>query len=185
MSVLSRPALHRPTLHRATAPTQREGHVPLPRTPSGSEGTATTRPSQITRPAPQPDRRTRATMIVGGGLAVALAIGVGTYTLLEDDGSSTVIAPSVTYVPGFGDLGRDAAAAARAADAAAAAGVPVPGFDVATAAEQRAALAQRLRNSGEDATAVSSGSTTASDAARLSEAQRDAALARRAQSIPE
>lgn len=175
MSVLSRPVRH-----HVTAPTQREERIPLPRTSPEPDGPSLRTSPQINQPVPQSSRRTRAIMIVGGGLAVALAVGVGTYALVDGDGgSSTVIAPSVVKVPSVADLGRDAAAAARgAASAGLAASTAV------TEAERQAALAQRLHNSGGDAAVFSSGSTTSSDAARLTEAQRDAALARRAQNFP-
>lgn len=173
MSVLSRPAHH-----RVTAPTQREARIPLPRTSPVPESPELRRRPQTTQPAPMTDRRTRTIMVIGGGLAVALAIGVGTYAVIDDGGGTSVVAPSVAKVPTAADLGRDAAAAARGADS-----TSVTSSTAVTEAERRAALAQRLRNSG-DAAVVTSGSTIGSDAARLSEAQRDAALARRAQNSP-
>ncbi len=174
MSVLSRP-----TRHHVTAPSQREVRIPLPRTSPEPEGPALQPTPQITQPAPTSGRRTRSMIVVGGGLAGALAIGVGTYVLVEDDGGTTVIAPSVARAPSAADLGRDAAAAARGP-----ASTGLPASTAVTEAERQAALAQRLNNSGGDVAVLSGSSTTGSDASRLTEAQRDAALARRAQNSP-
>ena len=135
MSVLSRP-----DRRRVTAPTQREVRVPLSRTSADPDDPTLRVSPQTTQLAPMSSHRSRTIVLVGGALAAALATGVGTYLLVEDDGGSTVIAPSVSRVPSAADLGRDAATAARGP---AGAGV--------------------------------------SDAARSTEAQRDAALSRRAQ----
>lgn len=112
MSVLSRPVLH-----RATAPTQREVRIPLPRDGSPAEAVPRTSPA-VRTPAPRtaaPTARRRIPpALLALGLAGALGVAGGATYLLTDDGggsASTVIAPA--FVPSFADEAKDRAAAAR------------------------------------------------------------------------
>lgn len=160
MSVLSRPVRH-----HALAPTQREARIPLPRDGSSTESVQRTDPEvrRPVRPGPAKaaPRRLGLPALLALGVVGALAVGGATWTLLDDGAEeASVIAPA--YVPTTADLGKDAAAAARAPRA-------VFPDDVRRPLEVQAGIAAQQADAA----------ATQADASRLTEAERVAAIQQR------